>query len=73
MIVVSRPIGGTSLNGIEFLLNEDCNDYMLFESKEKAKEFLLEHSFPDATDEELEDYFRFITKEEALAYEQSGA
>jgi hypothetical protein len=57
-VKVGRAISGISLNGLEWLLNEDGSD-MQFEDKEKAKEFLREHDYPDATDEEMEDYYTF--------------
>jgi hypothetical protein len=39
-IVVGRPINGISINGLEYLMNEDNSDYKLFENKEEAKTFL---------------------------------
>lgn len=68
-VVVARPLNGTCLNGLEFLLTNDRADYMKFDTKEEAKAFLEEHAFPGATDEELENYFTFMTPEEAMNYE----
>lgn len=72
MIIVGRPQGGISLNGLEFLLDGPDGNYMKFENKEAAKEFLREQAFPEATDQELEDYFTFMTEEEGHAYENNN-
>ena len=50
MIIVGRPINGITLNPLEYLLDDDGNE-MLFETEEKAKDFLREHGY---TDDELE-------------------
>ena len=60
MIVVGRPISGVSINGLEFLLTDDRQDYLKFKDVPEAKGFLRENAFPEATDEELEDYFQFL-------------
>ncbi len=56
MIKIGRAIEGISLNGIEWLLDEE-NDVMTFSDRENAKEFLKENGFDSFTDEELEDSF----------------
>lgn len=72
MIIVARPFGGTSLNGLEFLLDGPDGDFKKFENKEAAKAFLRENDL-DATDEEMEDYYRFMTEEEVEAYESDNS
>jgi hypothetical protein len=57
-IQVGRAINGIGLNGLEWLLAEDTA-IRVFKNIEEAKEFLREHDFPDATDEEIEDYYTF--------------
>ena len=42
MIVISKPINGISINGDEYLLDEN-NEHMEFDSIEVAKEFLIEN------------------------------
>tara|TARA_R110001606_G_scaffold362994_1_gene516898 strand:+ start:186 stop:377 length:192 start_codon:yes stop_codon:yes gene_type:complete len=56
MIKIGRAIEGVSINGIEWLLDEN-NDLMTFSDRENAKEFLKENGFDSFTDEELEDSF----------------
>lgn len=75
MIIVGRPLGGTSLNGLEFLLDGPMPEgkYMKFEDVESAKAFLREEAYPDATDQELDDYFTFMTEEEAHEYEANNS
>ena len=70
LIVLARPIGGTTLNGLEFLLDKENDyDYRKFESKEAARAFIRAEIFPDSTDAEQDDYYTFMTVEEAHAYE----
>ena len=60
LTIVGRPINGISLNGLEYLLNQEGTDYMYFKNKEEAKMFLLSNDgLEDLTDDELEDSFRF--------------
>lgn len=56
MIQVGRAIEGVSINGKEWLL-DDNNDIMKFESQEMALRFLKENGFDKLTDEELKDSF----------------
>jgi hypothetical protein len=56
MIKIGRAIEGVSLNGIEWLLDEE-NDVMTFSDRENAKGFLKENGFDSFTEEELEDSF----------------
>lgn len=61
-IVIGRPINGISLNGLEYMLDEN-GDYKLFNSKEEAKEFLNSNFEEPLTDDELEDNFMFLDSE----------
>ena len=61
-IVIGRPINGISLNGLEYLLNED-GDYKEFNSKEEAKTFLNSMFEEPLTDDDLEDSFMFLDTE----------
>jgi len=58
-IIIARPINGISLNGREYLLDED-NEPMEFRDKDSAKQFLRDNGHDDFSDEELEDSFDFI-------------
>jgi hypothetical protein len=62
-IVIGRPINGISINGLEFLMNDDNTDYKLFENKEEAKNFLNSLTEEPLTDDELEDGFMFLDTE----------
>ena len=62
-IVIGRPINGISINGLEYLMNEDNSDYKLFENKEEAKTFLNSMFEEPLTDDELEDNFMFLDSE----------
>lgn len=62
-IVIGRPINGISLNGLEYLMNEDNSDYKLFNNKEEAKAFLNSLMEQPLTDDELEDSFMFLDTE----------
>jgi len=55
--IVGRAINGISINGLEYLLNEDSSDYMFFKDKETAISFLRENGCGEMTDEEIEDSF----------------
>ena len=43
MIMIGRAINGISINGLEFVLDSIVGDVMLFESEEKAKDFLRDN------------------------------
>lgn len=60
-VIVGRPINGISINGIEYLLNDDGNE-MEFENKEQAVAFLRENGYADYSDEMIEDSFIFKEK-----------
>ena len=62
-IVIGRPINGISINGLEYLMNEDNTDYKLFENKEEAKTFLNSLYEEPLTDDQLEDSFMFLDTE----------
>lgn len=59
MIIIGRPINGISLNGNEYLLNEEGTKELEFVDKETAKNFLRENGYEDMTDDEMEDSFHF--------------
>ncbi len=45
-IAVGRPINGITINGLEYLLDDE-GDLMTFESEQKAKEFLAEKGYTE--------------------------
>jgi hypothetical protein len=57
-VTIERPIGGISLNGNEFLLDED-NNPMEFENKQAAFDFLKANGYDGFSDEILENLFIF--------------
>jgi hypothetical protein len=61
-IVIGRPINGISINGLEYLLDED-GEYKQFESTEEAKTFLNSMFEEPLTDDQLEDSFMFLDSE----------
>lgn len=63
MIKIGRAIEGISINGKEWLLDNN-NELMTFTSIDKAKEFLKENGLGNLTEEELEDSFFFEEIEE---------
>jgi len=42
MVTIGRPINGISINGVEWLLDDD-NKPMLFANRESAEQFLLDN------------------------------
>lgn len=62
-IVIGRPINGISINGLEYLMNEDNTDYKKFDSVNEAKQFLNSLMNEPLTDDELEDSFMFMDTE----------
>lgn len=58
-IVIGRYINGISLNGLEYLLEDNSEKTKTFSSKEEAKQHLLDTDFSGWSDEELEDNFIF--------------
>lgn len=58
MIEIARAIEGISINGKEWLLDENGNT-MKFESKETAVEFLESKGFEKLSNEEFENSFFF--------------
>jgi hypothetical protein len=63
MIVIGRPIEGISLNGLEYLMNEDNTDYKMFNDKREAMDFLNSLFEEPLSDDELEDGFMFLDTE----------
>jgi len=63
MIIIGRPIEGISLNGLEYLMNEDNTDYKYFKDKNEAMEFLNSVMETPLTEEQLEDGFMFLDTE----------
>ena len=59
MIAIGRPINGISLNGLEYLLNDD-GSYMEFNDSKTAKDFLRENGYGEWSDDEIEDSFMFV-------------
>lgn len=59
MIMISKAINGISINGNEYLLNNNDNSVMLFESKDKAIGFLRCNGFKNYTLEQFEYNFNF--------------
>ncbi len=60
-IVIARAIEGISINGKEYLLDDDGNA-MEFADKQAAKDFLRENGC-DLTDEEMADSFDFVEEQ----------
>ena len=56
-VIVGKPINGISLNGNEWLLDEN-DDIMVFDNKKVAITF-LEQYYHDFTEEDFEDNFVF--------------
>lgn len=63
MIIIGRPIEGISLNGLEYLMNEENTDYRFFKDKREAMDFLNTMFEEPITDEEMEDAFMFLDTE----------
>lgn len=51
-VIVGRPINGISINGLEWLLDDD-GGYIVFENADAAKKFLMEHGFEEEDMEKL--------------------
>lgn len=45
-IVIGRHINGIMLNPLEYVM-DDNGDFMVFETEDKARDFLREHGFDD--------------------------
>ena len=58
-IIIGRPIEGISINGLEYLLDEDGYE-MEFDSIEDAMNFLRLNGFDEFTDEDMHDNFSFV-------------
>lgn len=60
--VAVRHINNIALNDFEYLLDAD-GELMIFESREKAQEFLKANGY---TDDEISESIRFFTYDERL-------
>lgn len=58
-IIIGRAIEGVSINGLEYLLDDDGYE-MEFDSIEDAINFLRLNGFDDFTDEDLYNNFSFV-------------
>ena len=63
MKVIARHQEGISLNGYEYVLNED-NEVIYFETDEQAVEFLNQHSDEPFTKEEWDEQGIYIIEDE---------
>lgn len=57
MFTVARPIEGISLNGLEYLLDEDTGQPRVFPTLELAVLFLQANGFGHLSDIEIQDAF----------------
>lgn len=64
--VVAKHINYIALNDFEYLLDKD-GEIMVFESREKAQEFLKSTGY---TDEEIAESIRFFTYDEGIQIEE---
>lgn len=64
MIEVGRAIDGISINGLEWLLDDE-GQTLKFESRNEAMSFLRDNGFDDLSDEDLEDSFYFRDTEDS--------
>ena len=62
-IVIGRPINGISINGLEYVMNDDNTDYKMFKDKREAMDFLNSMFEEPLTDDQLEDGFMFLDTE----------
>ena len=58
-IIIGRPINGISLNGNEFLLDNEGN-FIEFENSTIAKQFLIDNGHENWSDDDLTDAYNFI-------------
>lgn len=58
MIAIARTIGGISINGKEWLLDDE-GSVMKFRSRESAIKFLESKGYENFSSEEFEDFFFF--------------
>lgn len=58
-IIIGKPINGISLNGLEYLMNDENTSEIEFGNIKLAKGFLLDNGYEGFTDEELENSFIF--------------
>lgn len=57
-VKIGKPIEGISLNGLEWLLDEERKE-KIFNSKEEAINFLKENGYEDYSADDFEDEFVF--------------
>ena len=63
-VIVGRPINGISLNGLEYILDDE-GEIRYFNSIEEAKALLREHGYDD---EDMEDYLVFKESEDRTCF-----
>lgn len=51
-VIVGRPINGISINGLEYLMDDE-GAYKIFDDIDAAKKFLMENGFDEENLEEL--------------------
>lgn len=51
-VIVGRPINGISINGLEYLMDDE-GGYKIFDDMDSAKKFLIENGFDEEDMEEL--------------------
>lgn len=51
-IIIGRAVGGVSINGLEYLLDEKGQE-MTFDSERAAREYLREHGIPESEIKEM--------------------
>lgn len=63
-VIVGRPINGISLNGLEYILDDE-DEIRYFDSIDEAKTLLREHGYDD---EDMEDYLVFKESEDRTCF-----
>lgn len=63
MIEIGKAINGISINGLEWLLDDE-GQTMKFESINDSRDFLRDNGFDNLSDEELQNSFYFQDTED---------
>ena len=72
MIVVGRPINGISVNGLEYLMEDENNEKLKeFTDVDEAKSFLRSMFAEEVTDEDLEESFFFVDTKDLIPVEST--